>query len=155
MSQVDERLAAAARDERVIARYRAHLFVVTDGCWLWTGAISGAGHGRFWVQRGHVVIAHRFGWALAHPGEPLPALIGHRCDEPLCQRPDHLVASSPAQNLAEWAARRHQLGSPLRDARGAAGRARALRTAARTGANLDQAAAVGLRPIDRDQGMLW
>lgn len=42
-------------------------------------------------------------------------------------------------------------GSPLRDTRGALGRARALRAAARNHTNLADAADVGLSQLDRDQ----
>ena len=100
----------------------------------WTGAISGAGHGRYWVADQKVVIAHRFAYALVHGLENLPALLGHRCDNPLCQRisPEHVVPSSPHQNRAEWVIRRDILNGPLADPRGPRGRAQALRDLART-----------------------
>ena len=55
-------------------RYRSHIKTGRpDQCWLWTGAISGKGHGRFQIadqrlprpdgttaRRTYVVIAHRF-----------------------------------------------------------------------------------------------
>ncbi|MDQ3359552.1 MAG: hypothetical protein M3520_12165 [Actinomycetota bacterium] len=47
-------------------------------------------------------------------------VLGHRCDNPLCQRvhAEHVVASSYAENRREWAARRELSGSPLGDPRG-------------------------------------
>ncbi len=36
-----------------------------SACWIWTGAISGRGHGRFWIADGVIIIAHRFAFALA------------------------------------------------------------------------------------------
>lgn len=154
MTDREHSITVAAADEAVRARYFAKI-VRTDDCWWWTGAISGKGHGRFWVGDGLVVIAHRFGWATAHPGEPIPELVGHECDNPLCQNPAHWSASTHAKNRAEWAARRHRLGSPLRDTRGARGRARELRDgilAGRSPAELEQ---VGLTDVDRDQLPLW
>ncbi len=158
-SPVAVHLATAATTPSVVARYRS--FVRTAGsadCWLWLGAISGRGHGRFWLGEGRVVIAHRFAFALAHVGAgslELPPVVAHRCDNPLCQNPSHLRASSAALNRAEWVARRETIGGPLRDRRGAAGRARAVRDAAKAGASVVDATSAGLRDVDRDQGTLW
>lgn len=150
--------ADALLDEGVRRRYWAKVYVPDEGgCWYWTGAISGKGHGRFWIGQGRVVIAHRFGYALAHPGEPMPPMVGHRCDNPICQSPEpgHMEPSTAARNRAEWVWRRDTVGGPLRDVRGALGRAIALRDAARKRADLDAAESIGRRPVDRDQSPLW
>lgn len=156
----DARLIAAVGRADVVARYWKKVAPdpgTPDACWLWTGAISGKGHGRFWVADGHVVIAHRFGWALAHPGQPMPEVVSHRCDNPVCQNPGpgHMEASTNADNRAEWAARRHNPGSALRDTRGGRGRARAIRDAARDGADITAAMDAGLTELDRNQDTLW
>jgi hypothetical protein len=87
-----------------------------------------------------VVIAHRFGFALEHGVEALLAtpVLGHGCDNPICQRIDraHVRASSHVLNRREWAARRRIGGSPLLDRRGARGRARALRDAVQAAGEL-------------------
>ena len=76
-------LEAALRDPAVVARYRAKVLEVPGSdCWWWQGAVSGRGHGRFYVGAvaagvdgvdGHpaaggvrdlCVIAHRFSYAL-------------------------------------------------------------------------------------------
>ena len=68
------RLRLAVADSDVVDRYRSHIKSGrADQCWLWTGAISGKGHGRFQIadqrltrpdgttaRRTYVVIAHRF-----------------------------------------------------------------------------------------------
>ena len=147
----------AARDPKIQARYFVKVRRAgSSGCWLWTGAISERGHGRFWIGDGRVVIAHRFAWAVAHPGEKLPPVVAHGdCDNPLCQNPADLRASTNGENRREWAARRHRLGSALRDVRGARRRARELRDAARAGVNLDGVITEGIPAIDRDQLPLW
>jgi len=140
-------------DETVIYRYRELIAAepTARGCRLWTGAVASRGHGRFWlgsysevdqagqaVEKDITVIAHRFGYALAHGvGALLKAdKVTHTCDETLCQEPSHWRAGTNATNLDEYFARRATPGSPLRDTRGARGRAVALRDAARAGADL-------------------
>lgn len=138
-------------------------------CWLWTGAISGKGHGRFSIGDWHqddsagrrrrrtvVVIAHRYGFALAYGVDELlrVPLISHRCDNPLCQLPDHWRISNHRANTAEYAYRRSSTG-PLADTRGARGRARAVRDAARSGQDVTEAVLAGLPPVHRDQQVLF
>ncbi len=131
----------------------------------WASAISGRGHGRFWISapgaRDVVVIAHRFAWALQHGVDALAAtpVLGHRCDNPLCQRvgPGHVEASSYLANRREWALRRHTVRNPLRDRRGARGRARAVRDLLRLdprAASLLEVTRNGLRH-DEAQLPLW
>lgn len=154
--RADEVLQVHVEDAAVVERYWSKVRCSDeDDCWYWTGAISAKGHGRFWLAEGRVVIAHRFGYALAYPGEPLPPVVAHECDNPLCQspHPGHMHPSTPGDNRREWAERRWRIGGPLRDSRGARGRAQALREAVRTGANLAEAAAGGAPTLDQD--MLW
>lgn len=129
-------LAAAVTDPRVVHRFRSKIVQVdgTDCAW-WTGAVSGRGHGRFWVAGNLVVIAHRFAYALHEGVDELhdAPVLGHQCDNPLCQRvgPGHITLSTVRGNRRDWSARRRIAGSPLGDPRGARGRARALRDLAR------------------------
>lgn len=151
-------LCDAIQNPTTVERYWTKVRVTQDsGCWYWTGAISAKGHGRFWIGQGRVMIAHRFGFALANPTVALPVVVSHACDNPLCQSPGpgHMTASTHATNRAEWAARRHTPGNALRDTRGARGRARELRDAARAGRELDVVEREGVRPVDRDQPPLW
>lgn len=122
-------MARAVAHPATIARYRAKIRSVPGSdCAWWAGAISGAGHGRFWLGKGRVVIAHRFGFALASGVAALmeAGLLSHGCDNPLCQRvhPEHVRASTALLNRREWAARPSIAGSPLSDPRGSLGRAR-------------------------------
>jgi hypothetical protein len=97
------------------------------------------------------VLAHRFAFGLAYGLDTLLAtrVLGHRCDNALCQRVDelHVRASSPLLNRREWAARRRLSGSVVNDRRGARGRAEALRDAVLAGgAQLDLVDALGRPP---------
>ena len=155
-------LHAATSDPVTVARYWAHVRARgLHDCWDWTGAISGRGHGRFQLSDAYaddgqrqtfVVIAHRFAFALAHGVDALLAtsVVAHSCDNPLCQQPTHLQASTPKSNRREWAARRREAG-PLVDQRGARGRARALRDAILRGDDAADVAAAGVPAVYRDQ----
>ena len=161
-------LRAAVADEQTVQRYRAKTRpMLGSSCLWWTGAVSARCHGRFWLGesdgRDVVVIARRFAWALEFGVEDLQTVpvLGHRCDNPLCQRigtaPDgsvHVQRSSPHENAREWASRRHAYGNPLRDSRGSRGRARTIRDLLRTGADLAAALGAGLL-LDAAQLQLW
>ncbi len=165
------RLRAAVADDVVVARYWSHIRVpATAGCWIWTGAISGKGHGRFQIaddyrptaagqlaRKTFVVIAHRFGFALKYGVDALldVPIVSHRCDNPLCQRPECWRQSNHRANGQEYARRRDQVRGSLSDRRGARGRARAVRDAARAGVDLNQAVLAGWLPVHRDQHDLF
>lgn len=162
-------LTAALADPGVLARYREKITTVPGSeCLWWTGAVSGrskkehtygGGHGRFWMAPGRVVIAHRFAFAVMHGVEALEQarLLGHRCDNPLCQRvaPGHVVISSAAMNRREWSIRRSLPQSPLADPRGARRRARELRDMARENPELVAADLERLRQLLGEQLTLW
>lgn len=69
-----------------------------DDCWLWIGAISDDGYGRFWITRDGVqkaVRPQRYAYALA-TGETLAPdiLLLHECDVPICVHAETDPASS-------------------------------------------------------------
>ena len=160
-------LRSAVTDPVVLGRYWSHVQVASaDQCWLWTGAISGKGHGRFQiadrrvagvdgklVRQTFVVIAHRFGAALTYGVDALLEIpvLAHRCDNPLCQNPRCWQASNHRHNGLDASRRRDIVRGPLADVRGARGRARAVRDAVKSGQPVDQAMLAGLRPVHRAQ----
>lgn len=150
--------AMAIKDERVIARYRRHVSPrpLASGCLPWMGALSAQGSGRFWVAENSVVVAHRFGFALAYGVDALLSYphVAHQCDEASCQNPQHMRSASAAQNTREWLTRRDTIGNPLRDRRGALGRAVALRDAALAGDDLEAASRAGMPENDLYQDPL-
>lgn len=153
-------VAEALADVEVLARYRSKIVTVPGSeCLWWTGAVSGRGHGRFWLAPGRVMIAHRFGFAVMHWVDALgqTPLLGHRCDNPLCQRiaPGHVVASSALVNRREWAIRRNLPQSPLADPRGPRRRARSLRDLARYDPEQVACDLAQLRQLLGEQLTLW
>ena len=153
-------LASACASAETVARWRAKIVRVEgSSCAWWTGAVSGRGHGRFWLASGRVVVAHRFGFALANGIEEAARVpvLGHRCDNPLCQHvgEGHVVASSYVENRREWVIRRERAGSPLGDPRGSRQRARELRDLARRDPALVAAELARLSARYGQQLTLW
>ncbi len=77
---------------------------VTDGCWLWTGALCPNGYGNFTLfaqsvrRERQVVTSHRMAWVLTHGEIPDGLLVLHRCDVRRCCNPDHLFLGTYRDN---------------------------------------------------------
>jgi hypothetical protein len=165
--QTVQYLRVAVADPELVGRYWSHVKIGRrDECWLWTGAISGKGHGRFQIaddhlpqpdgtmrRRTYVVIAHRFGYAALHGVDALlqVPLLAHQCDNPLCQNPKCWRESNHRANGQDYGRRRDVVRGALGDTRGARGRARAVRDAARNGAAISEAVLAGLSPVHLHQ----
>lgn len=68
-----------------------------NGCWLWTGSRRHE-YGEVW-RDGRKMYAHRAAFELVYgplqPGEEAC----HKCDTPLCMRPDHLFRGTQKDNM--------------------------------------------------------
>lgn len=159
-------LLNALHSPHVRRRYETKVMVRGQACWPWLGALTSHGHGRFWIGRqptrdgrrtDHVMIAHRFGYALRHGFRALEEapVLAHACDEPWCQNPEHLEISTQADNHHDWLTRRWHPRSPLRDTRGQHGRAVAIRAAARSGLDIATVMDAGVSDLDQGQLTLW
>lgn len=113
-------------------------------CWLWTGARSGClkQYGAVTI-RGRRVRAHRFAYQLAVGSIPTGRIVRHRCDEPLCVRPEHLELGTQTDNNRDRDERGRQ-----RSVRGedharhklTVGQVRAIRQAAAAGQSIESLA---------------
>lgn len=72
----------------------------TDGCWWWRGKRDSNGYGLLRTRGPHRkdVRAHRVSWHLSRGPIPNGLCVCHRCDEPLCVRPDHLFLGTRRDN---------------------------------------------------------
>jgi len=76
-----------------------------DGCWLWTASRTSTGYGQINEGgfAGHPLKAHRVAYELTNGPIPANMDIRHRCNTPLCVRPDHLDIGTHAENMADVA----------------------------------------------------
>jgi hypothetical protein len=71
-----------------------------NGCWVWRGAVNGAGYGIIRVGE-TVQYIHRLMYALCHGAAPEGKVIHHTCHVITCINPAHLEAIDHAENVAE------------------------------------------------------
>lgn len=73
-------------------------------CWVWAGYRTSRGYGQIGVEGRHnVEFVHRlvFGLERLLPGQH----VRHKCDNPPCCNPDHLIAGTHADNMRDKAER--------------------------------------------------
>ncbi len=77
-----------------------------DGCWLWQGYVDKrTGYGKFGIEHGHMVSAHRFMWETVNGPIPAARDVCHHCDVRACVRPDHLFVGTRSDNMRDMYAK--------------------------------------------------
>lgn len=78
-------------------RFRSHVHVADDGCWLWRGDTNDKGYGRFYVVGRHRP-AHT--WSYEHFVGPIPDGLepDHLCRVRNCVNPEHLEPVTHREN---------------------------------------------------------
>lgn len=69
-------------------------------CWEWLASTSDKGYGQV-VWKGKHFLAHRISWELKNGSIPRDKVIMHRCDNPGCNNPAHLLLGTQADNLKD------------------------------------------------------
>jgi endogenous inhibitor of DNA gyrase (YacG/DUF329 family) len=96
-------------------------------CWLWRGSKGSDGYGI--LQTGGLKQrAHRVSYELTYGPIAEEACVLHRCDTPLCVRPDHLFLGTRPENMADKVQKgRQSRGEELAQARFTAEQVREIR----------------------------
>lgn len=91
-----------------------------NGCWEWMGPRQKDGYG-FLRAEGNFWLAHRWAWTVANGPIPSGLLVRHRCDNPPCCNPEHLLLGTDADNKRDSMERgRHKWPIKLGENHGAA-----------------------------------
>lgn len=79
----------------------------TEGCWLWTGATTHGGYGVLHGpgKKGKMIRAPRFSYELHYGPVSSDLDILHRCDNPICVRPEHLFTGTAQDNTDDMMAK--------------------------------------------------
>ena len=81
-------------------------------CWLWAGAHNRYGH---LAVNGETKLAHRVSWELAHGPITGGMNVLHKCDTPLCVRPDHLFLGTQRENILDAVRKGRQFVMPVQE----------------------------------------
>ncbi|WP_169788754.1 HNH endonuclease [Vulgatibacter incomptus] len=81
-----------------------------DDCWNWRASTNEDGYGQFGIWRGKQqknFRAHRLAWSLDSQCDiPSGLVVRHKCDNPPCRNPKHLVPGTHEENMRDMTDRK-------------------------------------------------
>lgn len=84
------------------SNFESMVFFSPDGCWLWIGALTQSGYGKWPMNRTDKVRpAHRLSYTLYKGEIPEGLHVCHSCDVPCCVNPDHLWLGTNRDNTKD------------------------------------------------------
>ena len=72
----------------------------TEDCWIWIAAKDRNGYGRFWFSE-QMRLAHHIAWLLEDKRPT--SYLRHKCNNPSCVNPTHLLEGTHADNMKDIA----------------------------------------------------
>lgn len=81
-------------------RFWGYVDCAGAGCWVWSAGKFSQGYGQFRAGK-RKVKAHRAAYELVHGPIPDDLIVRHRCDNPPCCNPEHLVLGTHKDNSAD------------------------------------------------------
>lgn len=74
-------------------------------CWLWKGRKNKKGYGIICIGSTNLTLAHRYSYILFNKLDILPSnvIVMHKCNNPICVNPNHLVGGTQKENMLDRA----------------------------------------------------
>ena len=103
----------AVSDDDLLRMMIMNKTVVSErGCWEWQGAGHDAGYGIIMRKRKRMFV-HRLSYELWRGPIPKGMVIRHKCDNPCCVNPNHLIYGTQGDNIRDIVERGRHTGARL------------------------------------------
>ena len=91
------------------------------GCWEWNAATNPLGYGLVWIKSNGDYVqrrAPRVAFRIGSGSDPGDLFVCHKCDNPMCVRPDHLFLGDDQANVDDMIRKGRRNGRKFLDGEG-------------------------------------